>query len=96
MLKKEPSKLDKYYESQYKAILGMDEIPKKVLEKHEEAKFMVDRAGGSTLLPQTLICVVLASGIVPKGIRRKSEVAKSKQLHKPAKAPEPATQEKSE
>ena len=53
--------LEAYYMDQYRRMLGT-EIPQAVYEKHEQAKFMLDRMGGGQLTPAMMMAVVFASG----------------------------------
>ena len=71
----EVERLNQYYEEQYANFLGVASPPKKLMDFHARVNAMANRAGISQLAPQTMLCVVLASGVeIPNlpGSARKS------------------------
>jgi len=59
----EVERLNQYYEEQYANLLGVPTPPKKLMDFHARVKAMADRAGIPELTPQTMLCVVMSSGV---------------------------------
>lgn len=57
------TELEHYYEDQYRRMLRTTEIPKPVMDAHQRAKALYDRAGGGEMPPVLLMAVVLVSGV---------------------------------
>lgn len=72
-ISEEMVQLEKYYTEQYQRILGVNEVPKEVSDLHKKVRFMYDRLGGGTLLPQTMVLIVALAGSQVKNIGKRGK-----------------------